>query len=325
MREITIGPNDGQQRLDRFLAKYLPKASGSYLQKMIRQKKIKRNHKRTAPDVLIQAGDLLSFYIYEEVLEELEEDLPPAPSRVKLSILYEDDQICIIDKPPGLLSHAASARDYGHNVADALTHHLIEEGAYHPRQEHSFTPALANRLDFNTGGLLIGLKTHAAALSINRALQEGRIIKYYRAYCHGAYEGPERIEQRLKKEGQTMICHREGQEAITELKALVVRPRWSYLRIKLLTGRYHQIRAHLAGVGHPLVGDHRYGGGGEGFSHQLLLSSGLVFGPIEGLPELEGMEIHSHQLPSFDQLQAQVDQALTARSNKDKKGFGYER
>lgn len=311
MREIEIGPNDGGQRLDRFLSKYLPKASPSFLQKQVRKKKIKVNKQRARAEQIIAVGDRIQFYLYEEVLQPLEEEARPRRSRISLSILYEDDHICIIDKPAGLLSHAASKKDYGNNLVDALEAYLIDKGDYIPRLEHSFRPALANRLDFNTAGLVIGLKSHRGALAINRALSEGRIDKYYRAYCHGFMEGHFTIDRPLEKQGQTMELSQKGQEAITEVEVLEGHPDWSYIQVRLRTGRYHQIRAHLASIGHPLVGDRRYGKKGDGsFPHQLLLSFGLVFHEIEGMDELEGLKVFSNQRAEFDRLKLAVDRAF---------------
>lgn len=307
MREIEIGPNDEGQRLDRFLSKYLPKASPSFLQKQIRKKKIKVNKKRAQPEQCLDLGDHIQFYLYEEVLRPLEEGPRSARSKIHLSIIFENKDICVIDKPAGLLSHAASKKDYGNNVVDALEAYLIDKGDYLPRLEHSFRPALANRLDFNTAGLLIGLKSHQAALAINRGLQEGQIDKYYRAYCHGYLEGSFVINRSLDKVGQTMEVSPGGQEAVTEVEVLESHPAWSYVRICLRTGRYHQIRAHLASIGHPLVGDRRYGKKNDPlFSHQLLLSSGLVFHRIEGMEELEGRKFFSKKRGEFDRLKEEI-------------------
>lgn len=318
MREITIGPNDGDQRLDRFLSKYLPKASSSFLQKQIRKKKIKINRKRAQPDQNLNVGDLIQFYLYEEVLQPLEEEDRPARSRIKLSILYEDEDICIIDKPAGLLSHAAKKRDYGNNMVDALEAYLIDKGDYVPRLEHSFRPALANRLDFNTEGLVIGLKSHQAALAVNQALQEGKIDKYYLAYCHGRLEGNFAIDKSLVKSGQTMKISKDGQTAVTEIEVLESQSDWSYIRLCLKTGRYHQIRAHLASIGHPLIGDRRYGpAGGSHFDHQLLLSSALVFHEIEGLESLSGLKIYSRKREKFDRLREEVEQSFQKERGKD--------
>lgn len=315
MREITIGENDSGQRLDRFLDKYLPKASSSFLQKMIRTKKIKCNKKRAKPSQMIKEGDRIQFYLYEEVLRPLEEDKKIPKSKISLSIVYEDDDIAVIDKPAGLLSHAATARDYGHNVVDAFVDLMIAKDEYQPRQEHSFKPALANRLDYNTAGLLIGLKNHRAAMAINQALASGKIQKYYLCYCAGKLDGEKTIDSELEKSGKTMKLSKNGKRAITRVSPIYVSKDFSYAEILLVTGRYHQIRAHMASIGHPLLGDKRYGKGEEfsgktgPFKGQLLLSSKLHFLEVEGFPQLEDLTVESLQIQKFENIRHSLELA----------------
>ncbi len=299
MREITVGANDNEQRLDRFLSKYLPGAEKSYLQKMVRKKRIKLNGRKAYSDTVIKTGDTINFYIYEEELEKFEKSKKIKKSNVNLKIVYQDKNIAIIDKPAGILSHAAKKSDYGNNIADAFESLLIEEGEYIPRLEKSFKPALANRLDFNTAGLMIGLKNHAAAMAVNEALKHRKIEKYYLAFCQGRLEDSLSINKNLNKQGKNMRVSKDGKYALTLVKPIKLYEDSSLVEVKLMTGRYHQIRAHMASVGHPLIGDKRYGKNDGNFNHQLLLAYKLKFKMIEGFEYLNNLQVESEQKDRF--------------------------
>ncbi len=299
MRKITVGENDNEQRLDRFLSKYLPGAEKSYLQKMVRKKRIKLNGKKASSDAIIKTGDYINFYIYEEELEKFEQSKKIKTSKINLQIIYRDGNIAVIDKPVGILSHAAKKADYGNNIADAFESLLIETGEYVTRLENSFKPAIANRLDFNTAGLIIGLKNHAAAMTINEALKNRKIDKYYLAFCKGRIEKSISIDKNLDKQGKNMRVSDEGKHALTLVKPLKIYDDASLVEVKLMTGRYHQIRAHMASIGHPLIGDRRYGRPEANFGHQLLLAYKLKFKLIEGLEYLNNLQVKSKQEENF--------------------------
>ncbi len=306
MREIVIEENDAGQRLDRFLNKYLPKAPDSFLQKMIRTKKIKCNHKRAEAKQELHRGDELQFYIYEEVLAPYEETKKRKRSQLTLSYVYQDGDIAIIDKPVGLLAHAASPKDYGKNVVDAFTEDLMDRGEYVPRREKSFTPAVVNRLDFNTGGLMIGVKNHRAACYFNEMISRRQIHKKYLCYVSGQIREDITIDRPLQKEGQTMRLanKEEGKTARTHVHPLRLFPQFTEAEVELETGRFHQIRAHLASIGHPLIGDHRYGSKRDyhGFSHQLLLAYRFDFEELAPFPALSHKSFQSKQVEEFRRL-----------------------
>nr|WP_072514345.1 RluA family pseudouridine synthase [Ndongobacter massiliensis] len=301
MRTVSIGKNDANQRLDRFLAKYLPRASKSLLQKWIREKRIKRNRQKAQAQDVLLVGDELQFYLYEEVLKPLEEVPSSGKSAVKLSYLFENESFCIIDKPKALLSHAASKKDYGHNVVDAFTADLMARGIYVPRNEPSFRPALVNRLDYQTEGLLIAAKTHDALVSLNQKMRSHSIAKYYRALCVGAVHEAFSIAAPLERKEAVTRVGPDGKEAQTHVTPLVTDGRYSLVELELTTGRFHQIRVHLAHVGHPLVGDARYGGPtfpAQGITSQMLIAHRLCFEPIPGV--LNGpLDIVSRRLDAF--------------------------
>lgn len=314
MREIIIEKNDSGQRLDRFLNKYLPKATGSFLQKMIRTKKIKCNKKRAKENQILMTGDRIQIYLYEEILLPLEKEPQLRKSKIPLSIVYEDEDIAVIDKAPGVLTHAATPRDYGKNIVDAFVDLLISRGTYKPQGEQSFRPALANRLDYDTGGLLIGLKNHQSAMKINQALTAGSIEKYYLCYCEGRIDDDLVIDASLEKTGKRMKVSAVGKKAITRVHPLYWGKDYTYAQLMLETGRYHQIRAHMASIGHPLIGDERYGRGRGSlgktgtFRGQLLLSYALFFKEIEDLPQLKDLWVESFQKKTFEEIRDRLNE-----------------
>lgn len=301
MRSITIEKNDDKQRLDRFLSKYLSRASKSYIQKLIRLKKIKCNGHRATPDQMLNTGDVLTLYVYEEELEKLERVTRSWASRIPLSIVYENEHVIIMDKSKGVLVHAASKEDYGNNLVDAMIDELIHRGEYVPRVEKSFRPSIVNRLDFNTEGLVIGVKTRYGSLALHQALKEGRVRKYYRALCTGRIDRSGTISEALHKQGMTAVRNdATGKYAVTHYTPLYATDHFSYIDVRLETGRFHQIRAHFAGMGHPLAGDRRYGQKISGLRSQMLIAYRLVFDAVPGLPQMDQMSVDSLLLPDFE-------------------------
>ncbi len=260
MREINIDKNDSNQRLDRFLNKYLPKASKSLINKYIRTKKIKINKKRANVNDILKEGDKIQIYIYEEVLSEYEDNRVYTSLDYNLDIVYEDDNIAIINKPSGILSHAAVKEDYGDNIVDNFIKYLIKTKQYNPRLEQSFVPALSNRLDRNTSGLLIGCKNKESLLEINYAMKSREIEKYYITICKGLLKDTivnTNIEK--KSDNEMKVSKDGGKESTTEIRLLDFKNNYSIVEINLITGRTHQIRVHLQSINHPIIGDNKYG------------------------------------------------------------------
>ncbi|WP_425540200.1 RluA family pseudouridine synthase [Microaceticoccus formicicus] len=263
MREIIIEQNDDNQRLDRFLSKYLNKAPASLLQKFIRTKRIKVNKKRTTPDFMLREGDIVNIYIYDEVLEQyIDKKEYSTKTNIKIDYIYDDENISILYKPVGMLTHPASAEDYGKTLLDAYVEDLIRKVEYVPRIEKSFVPAFANRLDRNTSGMLVGCKNSRSLQDVNSAIKSRLLRRVYRTIVSGILDEKLIIDKNLVKSETKNRMHTdesEGQEAKTLIRPIFTRNNYSLVEAELITGRTHQIRAHLASINHPIIGDRKYG------------------------------------------------------------------
>ena len=186
MKELTIGPNDAGQRLDRFLAKAVPLLPASLAQKYIRIKRIKRNGARVERDTRLTAGDVLQLYINDEFFDKPREDNAYLTvASPKLTVVYEDDQILLVDKRPGLAVHPHDGAEYGRTLIDHIQAYLYQKREWNPRGENSFTPALCNRIDRNTGGIVIAAKTAEALRVMNQKIKDRELDKRYLAIVEG--------------------------------------------------------------------------------------------------------------------------------------------
>ena len=266
MKELRVNPNDAGQRLDRFVSKAVPLLPESLLQKYIRLKRIKVNGKGAKRDVRLQTGDLLQLYINDEFFEKpREENSYLKVGTPKLSIVYEDENILLADKKPGVLCHSAGVWDYNTLIAN-IQAYLAQKGEWRPREENSFAPALCNRIDRNTGGIVIAAKNAEALRILNDKIRDREIEKYYLCAVQGRPRPPEgRLENYLFKDAQkNQVFVKAKPEpgaktAVTEYKLLRSKGPVSLVECRLLTGRTHQIRVQMAHAGWPLLGDGKYG------------------------------------------------------------------
>ena len=275
MKKITVTANDSGQRLDRFLKKTFESLPQSMMHKQIRKKNIKLNRKRCAPEQIINEGDVIELYLNDDLLipKKKHFDFLGAP---KLDgIVFEDENIIIIDKKQGVLCHP-DGREYVNTLVSSLKRYLFEKGEWEPEKENSFSPALANRIDRNTGGLVIGVKNFNALKIISEKIKKREIDKYYLALAEGKFdkESDTLTGYLTKDEKKNMVkvskTESEGaKKIVTRYKVLDYRDGLSLVEIELLTGRTHQIRAHLASIGHPLAGDGKYGSKHGRFRQQL--------------------------------------------------------
>lgn len=266
MKELTISKNDAGQRLDRFIGKAVPLLPESLLQKYIRLKRIKVNDKGSKRDYRLQLDDNIKLYINDEFFEKpREENSYLKVSTPRLTIIYEDENILLADKKPGVLCHSAGAWDYNTLIAN-IQAYAYQKGEWRPREENSFAPALCNRIDRNTGGIVIAAKNAEALRIMNEKIRDREITKSYLCVVHGK---PRPTEGRLEgyifkdaKKNQVYVKDKMQPGAklsITEYRLLQTKNHLSLVECTLLTGRTHQIRAQMAHAGWPLLGDGKYG------------------------------------------------------------------
>ncbi len=287
MKEFTIGQNDAGQRLDRFLAKAVPLLPASLAQKYIRLKRIKLGGARAQRDTRLQQGDVLQLYINDEFFDKPREDNAYLTVAVpKLNIVYEDDQILLVDKRPGLAVHPHDGAEYGRTLIDHIQAYLYQKREWSPRGENAFTPALCNRIDRNTGGIVIAAKTAEALRVMNQKIKDRELDKRYLAIVEGV---PKPKEGSLKgylfkdaKKNRVFVTDTPqtgAKSCQTNYKVLASEKGLSLVECELITGRTHQIRAQFAHAGHPLLGDGKYGKLDKRYdrSYQALYSYKLTF------------------------------------------------
>ena len=300
MKEVVIGPNDAGQRLDRWLAKALPLLPAPLAQKYIRLKRVKVNGRGAKRDARLEQGDVLQLYINDEFFDA------PTPENAflrvdkpRLDILYEDEHLMLLNKRPGMVVHP----DDKERVNTLITHvqaYLYQKKEWSPRWENSFAPALCNRIDRNTGGIVIAAKTAEALRVMNQKIRDRELQKLYLCVVHGVMEPKEgQLKGYILKDGdraQVKVYDHPvpgGRTAVTIYRTLEVRNGLSLLECDLITGRTHQIRAQFAAAGHPLLGDGKYGRERDERRFQALYSYKLKFQFTTGagcLEHLNGRE-----------------------------------
>ena len=310
MKEFTIGPNDAGQRLDRFLAKAVPLLPASLAQKYIRLKRIKLGGNRVDRDTRLKEGDVLQLYINDEFFDKPREDnaylTVAAP---KLNIVYEDEHILLVDKRPGLAVHPHDGAEYGRTLIDHIQAYLYQKKEWRPRDENAFTPALCNRIDRNTGGIVIAAKTAEALRVMNQKIKDRELDKRYLAIVEGT---PKPRDGSLKgylfkdaKKNRVFVTDtpQAGSKSCqTNYKTIASKNGLSLVECELITGRTHQIRAQFAHAGHPLLGDGKYGKLDKRFdrNYQALYSYKLTFTFSTEAGSLEPLNGKSFQVDKVD-------------------------
>ena len=287
MKELTIAANDAGQRLDRFLSKAVPLLPASLAQKYIRIKRIKLNGGRADRDTRLQAGDVLQLYINDEFFDKPREDNAYLTvATPKLNIVYEDDQIILVDKRPGLAVHPHDGAEYGRTLIDHIQAYLYQKREWSPRGENSFAPALCNRIDRNTGGIVIAAKTAEALRVLNQKIKDREMDKRYLAIVEGTPKPPRGSLKgylfKDAKKNRVFVSDKMqpgAKTCQTNYVTLASGKGLSLVECELITGRTHQIRAQFAHAGHPLLGDGKYGKLDKRFdrTYQALYSYKLTF------------------------------------------------
>lgn len=310
MKEFTIQKNDAGQRLDRFVGKSVPLLPSSLIQKYIRLKRIKLNGKGAKQDTKLSVGDAVQMYVNDEFFETpTEENAYLKITDPNLDIVYEDDNILLVNKPAGVLCHSDGEWSYNTLVA-RIQAYLYTKREWRPREENAFAPALCNRIDRNTQGLVIAAKNAESLRIMNEKIKDREVEKFYLAAVIGSMKLQDgRLEGYLFKDAvknQVFVSDKSvvgSKTAVTEYRTLQVKNGLSLLECRLVTGRTHQIRAQLAHAGHPLLGDGKYGSGKTnreyGEEGQALCSWRLLFdfkSDAGLLQYLSGREYRIHQV-----------------------------
>lgn len=291
MRNVKINENDANQRLDKFISKLMPTMPKSMLYKGLRKNNVRLNGKHIHKgEYILKSGDELTLYFSEEFTrKKTNQKKLPSPN-----IVYEDKNIIICDKPVNLPCHSDEKKS-SDTMIGRILYYLEQKGEYTPENENCFSPALCNRLDRNTRGLLIAAKNAAALRFINEKIRNREIRKFYFAVCEGIFEKKEDtlISKISRVNKKSFISDNDGLETKTYYKVIDEKNGCSEVEIELFTGRTHQIRAQMAHIGHPLVGDNKYGAEKTNFSYNLI-SYKLIFDFSDECGEflyLKGLEV----------------------------------
>lgn len=313
MRELVISKYEAGQRFDKFLAKYMELAPKSFFYKMMRKKNITLNGKKAAGNEKLEEGDTVKLFLSEETIEGFREKKKRAVhTGAKLDILYEDEQVMLINKPAGMLSQKAEKGDI--SMVEHLISHLLDTGEVTEEMLKTFRPSLCNRLDRNTSGIVAAGKTLQGLQMLSGLFKERTLHKYYLCIVKGVIKEEQDVRGWLlknEKTNQVRIFKNETKDARsihTKYRPLADNGQETLLEIELLTGRTHQIRAHLSYMGHPIFGDPKYGDAvlnkkltsGYGLHMQLLHAWHLVFPELSG--DFEGLSGKSIYAPAPKQF-----------------------
>ncbi len=286
MTEVIIAKNDAGQRADRFLTKTYPNLTAPLVAKLMRKKRIKLNGAKTEPGVRLREGDVLRFYLGEELLSKSLKKLPQQATS-EISVIYEDKNILLVDKPVGMVVHEDNEKTADTLIARIICY-LAQKGEYLPENENSFVPALCNRIDRNTRGIVIAAKNAETLRIMNQKIRDRELQKLYLCVVKGTPK-PQTATltaylKKLSDENRVIVSDSRAPDMLTiktKYHVLESKGGLSLCEVELLTGRTHQIRAHFAHIGHPLLGDVKYGENAfnkqYGMKSQALCSYKLTF------------------------------------------------
>ncbi len=287
MKSFVVGKNDAGRRLDKFIRQVMPTLPSSLMYRYIRTKHIKVNRKKAEISTKLNEGDTVEAWISDEFFTKVEPKYDFLSAPTNLDIVYEDENILLVDKKQGVLVHPDD-KEYRDTLIGRIQHYLYDKGEYNPDAENCFAPALANRIDRGTGGIVIAAKNAESLRILCEKIKKREIDKQYLAVIHGTPSKKEAtlegfLEKNESKNKVYLKSSREGDALSikTRYRVLASKNNLSLIEVDLLTGRTHQIRAHMASIGHALLGDGKYGKLNSdkklGFTRQALYSYKLTF------------------------------------------------
>ncbi len=310
MKEYTVSSNEEGRRLDRYILCILKNAPSSFAYKMLRKKNITLNDHKAKGSEILRCGDTVKFYLSDETFDGFSKkpEKPLIDEGLMPEVIYEDDDIVIVDKPAGMLTQRASADDVSLN--EILLSYVTKDNP----DDGSFTPSVCNRLDRNTSGLVSFAKTYKGARYLTDAFKKRTVEKYYTCVVKGVVKHDQKLTGKIIKDhASNMVTLTDapdsGSDVVTVIHPLKNNGSITLLSAKLITGKTHQIRAHLAAIGHPLIGDVKYGDKkineiyrrDFGIKHQMLKCTKMVF-PNDGILAVSGMTIELKIPESFDKV-----------------------
>ena len=287
MQTLTVKENDAGQRLDKFISKSFKSLPLAFMYKSIRKKYIKVNGKKSKPEYKLKLNDILSLYIKDDLLEKVPSVYDFTKTPAKINIVYEDENLLIVNKKPGLIVHPDKETHFDSLIA-RIKHYLFLKKEYDPENEQSFTPALVNRIDRNTGGIVVAAKNSESLKILNEKIKNREIKKYYLTILKGSLKQKEATLTAYLEKNENQNQVRIYNEPKTNTKTIKTKYRVikekgenSLVEVELLTGRTHQIRAHMAHIGHPVLGDAKYGHPNQKdktkYKHQVLWAYKIEF------------------------------------------------
>lgn len=317
MYKVVIDKNSHGQRADKFIKKLLPLAPSSFIYKMFRKKDVKLNGTRIKEDTFVYEGDVLELFLYEDKVKEFQEEVTIEKLPITFEVVYEDENILIVNKPCGLILHE-DEKEKKNTLANQVLSYLYQKGEYDPNQSQGFIPGPVHRLDRNTSGLVIFGKTFSALKDLNEMVRLRHCIKKeYVTIVAGELIQDGHLVGYMKKDEDKQMCYMVSKMTPgaltmeTKFHVLKHNKNYSYIEVELITGRTHQIRLHMASTSHPVIGDRKYGNfevnkmvkNKYGLNHQLLHAYKLTFvKPIGSLKYLQGKTMTAPASGMFSEI-----------------------